>query len=160
MRSEAKHLMKKIYFEDFRVGQVIELGSCTVSKDEIIAFARKFDPQPFHIDEAAAERSIYGGLIASGWHTGSLFMRLLYDGLLSHAASMGSPGQDELRWIKPVRPGDTLSARGLVEELIPSRSKPDRGLIRTTYEVFNQDGDKVMMVRGLGMFGKRPTKEV
>ncbi|HHZ66998.1 MAG: hypothetical protein CFH35_01015 [Alphaproteobacteria bacterium MarineAlpha9_Bin5] len=152
--------MKKIYFEDFRVGQVIELGSCTVSKDEIIAFARKFDPQPFHIDEAAAERSIYGGLIASGWHTGSLFMRLLYDGLLSHAASMGSPGQDELRWIKPVRPGDTLSARGLVEELIPSRSKPDRGLIRTTYEVFNQDGDKVMMVRGLGMFGKRPTKEV
>mgnify|MGYP000100142579 FL=1 len=152
--------MKKIYFEDFRVGQVIELGSCTVSKDEIIAFARKFDPQPFHIDEAAAERSIYGGLIASGWHTGSLFMRLLYDGLLSHAASMGSPGQDELRWIKPVRPGDTLTARGLVEELIPSRSKPDRGLIRTTYEVFNQDGDKVMMVRGLGMFGKRPTKEV
>ena len=152
--------MKIIYFEDFRVGQVIELGSCTVSKDEIIAFARKFDPQPFHIDEAAAERSIYGGLIASGWHTGSLFMRLLYDGLLSHAASMGSPGQDELRWIKPVRPGDTLSARGLVEELIPSRSKPDRGLIRTTYEVFNQDGDKVMMVRGLGMFGKRPTKEV
>lgn len=152
--------MKKIYFEDFRVGQVIELGSCTVSKDEIIAFARKFDPQPFHIDEAAAERSIYGGLIASGWHTGSLFMRLLYDGLLSHAASMGSPGQDELRWIKPVRPGDTLSARGLVEELIPSRSKPDRGLIRTTYEVFNQDGDKVMTVRGLGMFGKRPTKEV
>ncbi len=152
--------MKKTYFEDFRVGQVIELGSCTVSKDEIIAFARKFDPQPFHIDEVAAERSIYGGLIASGWHTGSLFMRLLYDGLLSHAASMGSPGQDELRWIKPVRPGDTLSARGLVEELIPSRSKPDRGLIRTTYEVFNQDGDKVMMVRGLGMFGKRPTKEV
>ena len=152
--------MKKIYFEDFRVGQVIELGSCTVSKDEIIAFARKFDPQPFHIDEAAAERSIYGGLIASGWHTGSLFMRLLYDGLLSHAASMGSPGQDELRWIKPVRPGDTLSARGLVEELIPSRSKPDRGLIRTTYEVFNQDGDKVMTLRGIGMFGKRPTEEL
>ena len=152
--------MKKIYFEDFKVGQVIELGSCTVSKDEIIAFARKFDPQPFHIDEAAAERSIYGGLIASGMHTCSIFMRLLYDGLLSRAASMGSPGQDELRWIKPVRPGDTLSARGLVEELIPSRSKPDRGLIRTTYEVFNQDGDKVMTLRGIGMFGKRPTEEL
>ena len=152
--------MKKIYFEDFRVGQVIELGSCTVSKDEIIAFARKFDPQPFHIDEAAAERSIYGGLIASGMHTCSIFMRLLYDGLLSRAASMGSPGQDELRWIKPVRPGDTLSASGLVEELIPSRSKPDRGLIRTTYEVFNQDGDKVMTLRGLGMFEKRPTEEL
>ena len=152
--------MKKIHFEDFKVGQVIELGSCTVSKDEIIAFARKFDPQPFHIDEAAAERSIYGGLIASGMHTCSIFMRLLYDGLLSRAASMGSPGQDELRWIKPVRPGDTLSARGLVEELIPSRSKPDRGLIRTTYEVFNQDGDKVMTLRGLGMFEKRPTEEL
>ena len=152
--------MKKIYFEDFKVGQVIELGSCTVSKDEIIAFARKFDPQPFHIDEAAAERSIYGGLIASGMHTCSIFMRLLYDGLLSRAASMGSPGQDELRWIKPVRPGDTLSASGLVEELIPSRSKPDRGLIRTTYEVFNQDGDKVMTLRGIGMFEKRPTEEL
>lgn len=152
--------MKKIYFEDFRVGQVIELGSCTVSKDEIIAFARQFDPQPFHIDEAAAERSIYGGLIASGMHTCSLFMRLLYDGLLSRAASMGSPGQDEVRWIKPVRPGDTLSARGLVEELIPSRSKPDRGMIRTTYEVFNQDGDKVMTMRGIGMFGKYPMEEV
>ena len=152
--------MKKIYFEDFRVGQVIELGSRTVSKDEIIAFARQFDPQPFHVDEAAAERSIYGGLIASGMHTCSIFMRLLYDGLLSRAASMGSPGQDELRWIKPVRPGDTLSARGLVEELIPSRSKPDRGLIRTTYEVFNQDGDKVMTLRGIGMFEKRPTEEL
>jgi len=152
--------MKKIYFEDFRVGQVIELGSRTVSKDEIIAFARQFDPQPFHVDEAAAERSIYGGLIASGMHTCSIFMRLLYDGLLSRAASMGSPGQDELRWIKPVRPGDTLSARGLVEELIPSRSKPDRGLIRTTYEVFNQDGDKVMTLHGIGMFEKRPTKEL
>lgn len=152
--------MKKIHFEDFKVGQVIELGSCTVSKDEIIAFARKFDPQPFHIDEAAAERSIYGGLIASGMHTCSIFMRLLYDGLLSRAASMGSPGQDELRWIKPVRPGDTLSASGLVEELIPSRSKPDRGLIRTTYEVFNQDGDKVMTLRGIGMFEKRPTEEL
>ena len=152
--------MKKIHFEDFKVGQVIELGSCTVSKDEIIAFARKFDPQPFHIDEAAAERSIYGGLIASGMHTCSIFMRLLYDGLLSRAASMGAPGQDELRWIKPVRPGDTLSASGLVEELIPSRSKPDRGLIRTTYEVFNQDGDKVMTLRGIGMFEKRPTEEL
>ena len=152
--------MKKIHFEDFKVGQVIELGSCTVSKDEIIPFARKFDPQPFHIDEAAAERSIYGGLIASGMHTCSIFMRLLYDGLLSRAASMGSPGQDELRWIKPVRPGDTLSASGLVEELIPSRSKPDRGLIRTTYEVFNQDGDKVMTLRGIGMFEKRPTEEL
>ena len=150
--------MKKIYFEDFKVGQVIELGSCTVSKEEIVSFARRFDPQPFQVDEIAAGESIYGGLIASGWHTGSLFMRLLYDGLLSRAASMGSPGQDELRWPNPVRPGDTLSARGLVKELIPSRSKPDRGLVRTVYEVFNQDGVTVMTMRGLGMFQKRTTK--
>ena len=151
--------MKKTYFEDFKVCQVIELGSCTVTKEEIIAFARDFDPQPFHIDEEAAKRSIYGGLIASGWHTGSLLMRLICEGLLSNADSMGSPGQDELRWLKPVRPGDTLTARGLVEELIPSRSRPDRGLVRTTYEVFNQDDDKVMTMRGLGIFGRRPATE-
>ncbi len=132
--------MSKIYFDDFEVGQTIELGSCTVTKEEIIEFAIKFDPQPFHINEKEAAGTIYGGLIASGWHTGSLFMRLLYDGLLSRAASMGSPGQDEMRWIRPVRPGDTLSARGVIEEKIPSRSKPDRGLVRTTYQVFNQEG--------------------
>ena len=151
--------MGKIYFDDFAVGQIIKLGSYTVTKEEIIEFALKFDPQPFHIDEVAAAKTIYGGLIASGWHTGSIFMRLLYDGLLSNAASMGSPGQDELRWLKPVRPGDTLTARGVVEEKIPSRSKPDRGLIRTTYQIFNQEGLEVMKISGLGMFEKRPLED-
>ena len=151
--------MSKIYFDDFEVGQTIELGSCMVTKEEIIEFALKFDPQPFHINEKEAAETIYGGLIASGWHTGSLFMRLLYDGLLSRAASMGSPGQDEMRWVRPVRPGDTLSARGVIEEKIPSRSKPDRGLVRTTYQVFNQEGLEVMKIRGLGIFAKRPSDD-
>ena len=147
--------MIEIYFEDFQVGQVYELGSHTVTEEKIISFATEFDPQPFHIDAGLAAETIYGGIIASGLHTASIFMRLLYDGLLCRSASMGSPGQDELRWVRPVRPGDTLSARGTVEELIPSKSKPDRGLVRTHYEVFNQAGDIVMTMRGLGMFGRR-----
>lgn len=147
--------MVEIYFEDFQVGQVYELGSYTVSEEQILTFAREFDPQPFHVDRALAAESIYGGIIASGLHTASIFMRLLYDGLLCRSASMGSPGQDELRWLRPVRPGDTLRARGKVEELIPSKSKPDRGLVRKSYEVLNQHGEKVMTMRGLGMFGRR-----
>ena len=147
--------MVEIYFEDFQVGQIYELGSYTVSEEQILTFAREFDPQPFHVDSVLAAESIYGGIIASGLHTASIFMRLLYDGLLCRSASMGSPGQDELRWLRPVRPGDTLTARGTVEELIPSKSKPDRGLVRKSYEVLNQHGEKVMTMRGLGMFGRR-----
>ena len=147
--------MVEIYFEDFQVGQVYELGSYTVSEEQILTFAREFDPQPFHVDSVLAAESIYGGIIASGLHTASIFMRLLYDGLLCRSASMGSPGQDELRWLRPVRPGDTLTARGTVEELIPSKSKPDRGLVRKSYEVLNQHGEKVMTMRGLGMFSRR-----
>jgi len=147
--------LAEIYFEDFQVGQMYELGSYTVSEEQIISFATEFDPQPFHINAALAAETIYGGIIASGLHTAAIFMRLLYDGLLCRSASMGSPGQDELRWVRPVRPGDTLSARGTVEELIPSKSKPDRGLVRTYYEVFNQAGETVMTMRGLGMFGRR-----
>ena len=148
--------MPDLFLDDFEVGQVFELGSKTVTKGEIMAFAREFDPQPFHTDEVAAKGSIYGGLIASGWHTVSMFMRLLADGLLARAASMGSPGVDEVRWLKPVRPGDTLTARGVINEVRPSRSKPDRGVVRTTYEVFNQDGEKVLSMRGIGMFARRP----
>lgn len=146
----------KIYLDDFHDGQIIDLGSCTVSRDQIIAFASQYDPQPFHTDEEAAKESIYGGLIASGWHTVALFMRLLVDGLLSRAASMGSPGVDEVRWLKPVRPGDTLSARGVVLAVVPSRSKPDRGILRTSYEMFNQSGEQVLSMKGIGMFARRP----
>jgi len=145
------------YFEDFRPGEVIELGSQTITKEAIVAFATAFDPQVFHVDEEAAKRTIYGGLLASGWHTGSLLMRLLYEGLLKDTVSLGSPGIDELRWLRPVRPGDTLSARMTVTESIPSRSKPDRGIIRSVLEMQNQHGEVVLTLRGMSLLGRRPT---
>jgi acyl dehydratase len=145
------------YFEDFTPGQVIELGRHTITKERIVEFAREFDPQAFHTDEEAAKRTVYGGLLASGWHTGSIMMRLLYDGLLKDTASMGSPGVDELRWLRPVRPGDTLSARTTVLESVPSRSKPDRGMIRHLIEVTNQGGEVVMSVKGVNILARRPT---
>jgi acyl dehydratase len=144
------------YFEDFAPGQVLELGSRTISRERMLAFAREFDPQPFHVDEEAARRSIYGGLLASGWHTCSLWMRILCDGLLTDTASLGSPGIDELRWLKPVRPGDTLSVRMTILEAIPSRSKPDRGLLRSLTEMRNQHGEIVLTARGLSLLGRRP----
>jgi len=148
--------MQTRYLEDFRPGETIELGSRQVDRDEIIEFARKYDPQPFHVDEEAGRRSIYGGLIASGWHTVAMFMRLLVDTVASRSASMGSPGIDEIRFLKPVRPGDTLHARMVVLDVVPSRSRTDRGHVRASYEVFNQHGDKVMTMIGLGMYARRP----
>jgi len=144
------------YFEDFTLGEVVELGSRSVSKEEIIDFARQFDPQYFHVDEERAKQSIYGGLIASGWHTAALTMRLAADGLILDSASMGSPGVDELRWLKPVRPGDTLSARFTVTEIRPSGSKPDRGIVKSFVEVRNQAGDVVLTWKALGMYRRRP----
>jgi acyl dehydratase len=135
---------------------VRESPARTVSRDEIVAFAREFDPQPFHIDEAAAASSVFHGLLASGWHTAAILMRLMYDTFLHDAASLGSPGVDEIRWLKPVRPGDTLRARFTVVEAVPSRSKPDRGLVRSFTEMLNQHGEVVMTVRGMGMFARRP----
>ncbi len=144
------------YFEDFEIGEVIELGSCTVSESEVLEFANKFDPQSFHVDKEAAEKSIFGGLIASGWHTCSLMMRLMVDGLLKQTASLGSPGIDEIRWLLPVRPGDELHARYKVLELIPSKSKPDRGVVSCECEMTNQNGERVVFMRSKGMFGRKP----
>jgi len=144
------------YFEDFKPGEVIELGSRTITTDAIVAFAKEFDPQVFHTDEEAAKATIYGGLLASGWHTGSLMMRLLYEGLLRETVSLGSPGIDELRWLRPVRPGDTLAARMTVIESIASRSKPDRGIVRSLLEMRNQHGEVVMTIKGLSLLGRRP----
>src|SRR5437762_12757190 len=127
-----------------------------MDKERMVAFAREFDPQPFHTDEKAAEASMWGGLIASGWLTGSTLMRLFCDGFLKDTASLGSPGIDELRWLKPVRPGDTLTARLTVLESIPSRTKPDRGLIRSLMEMRNQHGEVVLTIRGLSLLGRRP----
>lgn len=132
------------YFEDYVPGSVHEFGSIIVEEEEIIAFARRYDPQVFHIDPEAAKNSVYGGLIASGWHTGALMMRLCVDHYLSHVASLGSPGVHELRWIKPVRPGDELWARVTVLETRRSQSKPDRGAVRSLVEVLNQNREVVM----------------
>jgi acyl dehydratase len=132
------------YFEDFTPGAAFEAGRVTVSESEIVEFATRYDPQPFHVDVEAARASIYGGLIASGWHTAALMMRLVVDGILADTAALGSPGVDELRWLLPVRPGDTLSVRMTVVEARASRSKPDRGLVRARFEVTNQEGALVM----------------
>lgn len=142
-------------FEDFEAGQVHELGTHTVTEEEILAFAREFDPQPFHLDPKAARDSVFGGLIASGWHTGSLWMRLYVDSLLGGAASMGSPGIEELRWLAPVRPGDTLAGRLTVLETTPSERRPDRGTVRIRGEMVNQDGVTVLTMVSRGHFGRR-----
>jgi acyl dehydratase len=144
------------YWEDIKEGEVVELGSRTLDKERMVAFAREFDPQPFHTDEKAAEASIWGGLIASGWLTGSVLMRIFYDGYLKDTASLGSPGIDELRWPKPVRPGDTLTVRLTVLETAASRSKPDRGIVRSLMEVVNQHGEIVMTTKGVNFFRRRP----
>lgn len=135
------------YFEDYIPGSVHEFGSIEVEESEVITFARRFDPQPFHIDPEAAAQTMFGGLIASGWHTGGLTMRLCVDHYLSKVASLGSPGIDELRWLKPVRPGDTLSVRVTIVEAKRSRSKPDRGIITSSIETVNQKGEVVMTLK-------------
>jgi acyl dehydratase len=145
-----------LYLEDFAPGQVRESPTRTLTKAEIIAFARDYDPQPFHTDEQAAKESVFGGLIASGWQTVGIMMRLLWDTFLKDTASLGSPGSDEIRWLKPVRPGDTLRARFTIVDVTPSRTKPDRGIVHTFTEILNQHGEIVMTHRGMGMFGRRP----
>ncbi len=143
------------YFDDLTLGATVDLGKKTVSEEEILRFAREFDPQPFHIDPEAARDSIFGGIIASGWHTCSMTMRLLVDGLLSHSSSLGSPGVEQIRWVKPVRPGDTLHALLTVQEVRHSQSKPDRGTARIHIDVTNQADELVMWMESFGMFAKR-----
>jgi acyl dehydratase len=143
------------YFEDYIPGERHEFGAITVEAEEVIAFAKRFDPQPFHTDPEAGKLSIYGGMIASGWHTASLMMRLFVDHYLSGVASLGSPGVDELRWLKPVYPGDTLSLRVTVIDASRSRSKPDRGIIRSDIQVLNQHHDIVMTMKALNFLSCR-----
>ena len=140
------------YFEDYVAGAVHEFGAIAVEEVEIIAFATRYDPQIFHTDPEAAKKTIYGGLIASGWLTSGLMMRLYSDHYLSHVASLGSPGVDELRWLKPVRPGDTLSLRVTILETNRSRSKPDRGIVRSFIEVLNQNDEIVMSMKAVNFF--------
>ena len=147
------------YFEDYIPGAVYEFGCMSVEEEEIISFAKRFDPQPFHIDPETAKHTMYRGLIASGWHTASLTMRIMVDHYISRVASLGSPGVDEIRWLKPVRPGDTLSVRATLISAVRSQSKPDQGTIRAFVEALNQHSETVMTMKAAGMMRCRGRDE-
>jgi acyl dehydratase len=137
------------YFEDYLPGSIHEFGSVIVEQEEIIAFGKRYDPQPFHTDPVAGSESMYGGLIASGWLTAALMMRLFAQHYLSSIASLGSPGVDELRWLKPVRPGDELRVRIAISDANRSRSKPDRGIVHSYIEMLNQNSEIVMTMKAV-----------
>ncbi|WP_372527544.1 MaoC family dehydratase [Piscinibacter sp.] len=145
-----------LYWEDFREGDVREFGGVVVKREDIVRFAAEFDPQPFHVDELAAQDTMFGGLIASGWHTASMAMRMMCDAYLLKSASLGSPGLESLKWLQPVRPGDTLHMRLAVLESRTLQSKPGVGLVKIRHEVVNQHGQTVMEMQGFGMFRRRP----
>lgn len=144
-----------IYWEDLQPGSVRDLGTTTVNADEIKEFAGRYDPQPFHLDEEAGRQSLFGGLCASGWQTACLAMRLTVDNMLRHSSSKGSPGLESLKWLKPVYPGDVLRLRHTILEARPLKSRPDTGLVRSRWELFNQNDEKVLEMEGYGMFGRR-----
>jgi acyl dehydratase len=143
------------YFGDYQPGAVYEYGYATLDEAAILAFARQFDPQPMHTDPVFAAAGPFGGLIASGWHTAGILMRLVADHYLSAVASLASPGIDELRWPAPVRPGDMLRLRTTILEARPSRSKPDRGLVRTHAELLNQDAAVVLSLIAMNLLRLR-----
>ncbi|MDE2627954.1 MAG: MaoC family dehydratase [Burkholderiales bacterium] len=143
------------YWEDFPVGQVREFGAFAVTREAVLAFAAQFDPQPFHLDDAAAQASLFGKLTASGWHTCAMAMRMMCDEYLLESSSLGSPGIEGLRWTKPVYPGDTLSVRLTTLEARPMASRPNVGLVLSKWEVLNQHRDTVLTMQGWGMFGRR-----
>ncbi|HEV7664922.1 MAG TPA: MaoC family dehydratase [Chloroflexota bacterium] len=147
------------YFEDFPAGLTVELGSASLTADEIITFARRYDPQPMHTDAVAGAQSIYGSLIASGWQTAGCYMRLLVDSVIGDSASLGSPGIDNLRWLKPVKPGDVLRGRFSVLEANLSRSRPDWGIVRSRGELVNQSDETVMQVEAVNFFARRPKSQ-
>jgi acyl dehydratase len=144
------------FWEDFPVGDVRDFGGLPVTREDVLEFARQFDPQPFHVDEDAARESLFGGLCASGWHTAAMAMRMMCDGYLLDSASLGSPGIDQLRWLQPVFPGDTLRVRMTVLAARPMASRPTVGLVQTRWEVRNQRDEPVMTMEGWGMFRRRP----
>lgn len=141
--------------EDYVEGAIHEFGPIRISEDDIIQFGRKFDPQLFHTDPVGARETVYGGLIASGWHTCALFMRLFVEHYLPDRASLGSPGVDELRWLKPVRPGDELTLRITVDKVKPSRSKPDRGVLFSFCEMLNQESAVVATMMAMNLIRYR-----
>jgi acyl dehydratase len=144
------------YFEDVQVGQTLRYGRYEVTREEIVAFARQFDPQPFHLDDAAGRQSMFGGLIASGWHTAAMFMRMVADHMSPLGAIQGALGFDDLKWLTPVRPGDVLTGESTVTQAVPSRSRPDRGTVSIASRVLNQRGEAVMSLTSLVIFLRRP----
>jgi acyl dehydratase len=148
--------MTRQYLEDFTVGQIFESARLRVDREAIIAFARQFDPQPYHLDEEAARNSVFGGLAASGWHTAALTMRLLVESDFRPAGGILGVGFDELSWPRPVRPGDELQTRSEVLDVRPSKSRPDRGLVRVRTTTFNQNGEAVQIYTGNLLVPRRP----
>ena len=147
--------MPRLTFEDFKPGTAMTYGRYAVTLDEIRAYASEYDPQPMHLDAEAAQRSLLGGLAASGWHTCCMMMRMLTDSFLINTSCMGAPGVDEVRWLKPVYPGDVLSVRHTVLSARASQSKPDRGFVSFHFEMLNQNGDVVLDQRNAIMFALR-----
>ena len=145
----------RYYWEDFEVGTVREYGRCEVTREAVLEFAARYDPQPFHLDDDAAATSLFGRLAASGWHTCALAMRMMCDGYLLESASLGSPGVERLAWPAPVYPGDVLTLRNTVLESRPLASRPTVGMVRSRSEVLNQDGEVVLSMEGVGFFGRR-----
>jgi len=148
-------LASAITWEDFEVGRTVQFGEKRVMKDEVIAYASEFDPQPMHMDEVAATETMFGGLIASGWHSCAMLMRMICDAYLLESTSLGSPGLDEINFLAPVRPGDTLRAQYTCLESRASGSRPDIGIVKVLYELFNQDGQLVLTWRCNQFFGRR-----
>ena len=146
--------MPKYYFEDFNTSWTAEYGPRRVTREEIIGFAAQFDPQPMHLDEEAARNTMLGGLGASGWHSCCILMKMIADGLLLDTASMGAPGIDEVKWIKPVRPGDVLSVESEVKEKVEGR-RPDRGTVKIESRIENQRGEVVMSLVSLVIYLRR-----
>ena len=142
------------YFEDVQVGETTRFGRYEVTREEIVEYARQFDPQPFHLDEEAARRSIFGGLVASGWHTGAMFIRMVCDGMIPGHATAGAKGFDDLRWIRPVRPGDVLTVESEVREKIEGR-RSDVGTVKVESRVSNQRGEVVMSLVSLVLYRRR-----
>lgn len=147
--------MPKLYWEDFVVGSVMEFGPRQITREEIIAFAAEFDPQPMHLDEEAARGTMLGGLAASGWHTCCLLMRMMADGFILNSSSMGAPGVEEVRWLAPVRAGDRLVARSTVLDKRASRSRSDFGFVRMRWEMLNEAGEPVLVETASLMFARR-----
>jgi len=144
-----------MWWEDFKVGERVELGRHTFSEAEIVAFGRQFDPQPFHTGAETAKETVFGGLIASGWHTCAVGMRLMWEGYISKTVSLGSPGLDSIRWLKPVRAGDTLAYRRIVLESRASTTRKGVGLVKHRWEAVNQHGELVLTMEGWGLFGRK-----